>query len=58
LNQRYWILDTEDEAITVFGEHTVSIVDEESGGIIAYVHSDNAQRIVDALNSKRENNGS
>lgn len=32
-----------------FGTDTVGIVDEDSGGIIAYVHETNAQRVVEAL---------
>jgi hypothetical protein len=45
---RFWILDVEIDSAP-FGADTVAIVDENEGGIIAYVHRDNANRIVAAL---------
>lgn len=50
---RFWICPLDNEADELapypFGGDTVGIVDEEEGGIIAYVHQDTAPRIIRAL---------
>ncbi len=46
--KRYWI-DTM-PLIKPYGIYTLGIVDEEAGGVIAYVgNEDNAKRIIQAL---------
>jgi hypothetical protein len=50
--ERYWINtsvadDFPEQA--VFGPRTVGIVDNETGGMIAYVHEDNAGRVMAAF---------
>ena len=45
---RYWIDDNPDEK--PFGEHTLGIVDEDAGGVIAYVGTEElAQTMLKAL---------
>lgn len=55
---RYWIVELDPQnvrehfhAIGTFGTATVGIVDEEKGGIILYIHRDNAQNVVSTLNN-------
>lgn len=50
---RFWwsYADTDQPHTNAFGAHTAQIVDEDSGGAVAYVHHDNADRIVNALNA-------
>jgi hypothetical protein len=46
-----WIHDSimfDTPEYAVFGEDTYGIVDEDQGGVIAYVHRDNAQDMRDA----------
>jgi len=37
-----------------FGIHSARIIDEDEGGVIAYCHTDSANRIVEALRAQRE----
>lgn len=48
---RFWTcdLDSEMPGHDLFGLETVGIVDELSGGIVAYATEDNAAAIIDAL---------
>lgn len=48
---RYWSMPADPGAghPMPYAEHTYGIVDEEAGGIIAYVHLDNVARIIDGL---------
>lgn len=52
---RFWVNDPQstrdglDGAEPPFGDETVGIVDDNEGGVVAYVHSENAARLVEAL---------
>ncbi|MGV8847519.1 MAG: hypothetical protein ACOH1Y_14880 [Propionicimonas sp.] len=47
---RFWISGPEGPERNLFGdETTVGIVDEQEGGIIAYIHEANAPRLIEAL---------
>lgn len=50
---RYWWTGADDHQphTHAFGDATAQIVDEHSGGAIAYCHEDNAQTITNALNT-------
>jgi hypothetical protein len=51
--QIYWDAHHEDDDKRPYGEDTAAIVDLQQGGIIAYCHKDNANRIVMALRAFR-----
>lgn len=45
---RYWAL-AEPPDYAPYGADTYGIVDEEAGGIVAYVHADNVKRLLRVL---------
>ncbi len=45
---RFWVADPPGKYLP-FGEETVGIVDENEGGIVAYVHANNAERTIEAF---------
>ena len=51
---RFWVTDGTESMIRPFGPDTVGVVDENEGGVVAYVHADNAQRLIDALRAYTE----
>lgn len=56
--QVYWDMAHEgDDEHQPFGEDTARIIDLQQGGVIAYCHKDNADRLVRAVWLKEENNG-
>ena len=50
----YWDADMQSDDGLMFREKTVRIIDESYGGVIAYVHEVQAERIVAALRAQAE----
>ncbi len=51
MEDRYWIDTTplDEDGPLPWGADTYAVVDECRGGVILYVHKDNAARVLDAL---------
>lgn len=51
---RFWAMfaEEQDGHLQPYGKDTVAIVDDEDGGVIAYVHSLNTTRFLDALRAQ------
>jgi hypothetical protein len=54
--QVYWDQERDDEH-RPFGDDTARIIDLQQGGVIAYCHKDNADRMVRAIWLREENHG-
>jgi hypothetical protein len=46
---RFWSTEPPDDDPGPFGSDTLGVVDENEGGIVAYVHRDNADRVIAAF---------
>jgi len=47
----HWDMDLEDDEPATFDEDTARIIDEDAGGVVAYVHKLNAPAVVAALSA-------